>query len=45
MHLLAVEGLDGGYDVDGVDAAGAGAGDDGDEDVLLHGERARVQRE
>lgn len=40
-----VERLDDGQDMDGVDPAGAGAGKDGDEHVLLHGERPRVEGE
>lgn len=43
--MLLVEYPDGADDVDGVDAAGAGVGEDGDEDVLLHVERARVEGE
>ena len=43
--VLPVEDLDGGDDVDSVDAAGAGIGEDGDENVLLHVEGAGIEGE
>ena len=40
-----VEDTDAGDDVDGIDGAGAGVGEDGDEHVLLDIERPRIKRE
>lgn len=42
---MLVERFDDGDDVNGVDGAGAGVGEDGDENVLLDIERARVEAE
>lgn len=45
VELAVVEGLDNCDDVDGIDRAGAGAGKDGDEDVLLEAKGAGVEGE
>jgi hypothetical protein len=45
VGLALVEDLDDGDDVEGVDAAAPGAGEDDDEAVLLEAEGARVEGE
>lgn len=45
IDISMIEGPDNGDDVYGIDAAGAGVGENGDETVLLHIERPRVEGE